>query len=221
MVVSNRGGFSLATRLEMKATRSSAGAERKGSSGKARQDDPMETWSLGGPNMEAATGKAKETLKWRTRRTHWRQPGDSPDTTGRYASRSWFGGSSRERPRGIIVSSNNVGNIRFISKDRVRTMNGAVHMWTGHGGCASAFLNQHHSGYHRTQVAQRSQEPTSGVARTKGAQARGVKVPVCPFPGDLFPHTSESTFGRRVRSGHSVREKHVGETALVALYFDK
>lgn len=47
--------------------------------------------SQGGPNAEAMTGEAEETLKWWTQRNHCDRPRDSPGMMGYYLPRWCFG----------------------------------------------------------------------------------------------------------------------------------
>ena len=70
------------------------GGWRRPALGGARRNDPVGSWSLGGPSAEAVTSETKpseEALERRTRRTHCWRPCDNPGVTVCCLPRSPFG----------------------------------------------------------------------------------------------------------------------------------
>ena len=70
------------------------GGWRRPALGGARHNDPVGSWSLGGPSAEAVTNETKpseEALERRTRRTHCGRPCDNPGVTPGWLPKSPFG----------------------------------------------------------------------------------------------------------------------------------
>ena len=92
--------------------------------GNTNRGDPLGSWSLDGLSVEVVTsetGALEEVLGRRMRRTHCGWPNDNPAGAECYLSILPFDSraSSTVGPRGLKLSIDRVGEIRFVRKGHV------------------------------------------------------------------------------------------------------
>ena len=114
------------------------GGWRRPALGGARHNDPVGSWSLGGPSAEAVTSETKpseEALERRTRRTHCGRPCDNPGVTVACQDRrSLSRAFSTFGPRDVMLVIGCVGQTWFFGRSRERPGGGTGHLRCWHRG---------------------------------------------------------------------------------------